>query len=83
MTCVPDGADVDADRGQRDVVLTPERIVLERDFVVLEIVVVIVVVVGVFVVHVHEVLTVNVVGESMALRFLVLVVFGVGHSLFL
>ena len=36
-------ADVDADRHQRDVVLTPERIVLDRAVVVVEIVVVIVI----------------------------------------
>jgi hypothetical protein len=35
--------------------------------------------VGVFAVLVHEVLAVNVVGESMSPRFLVLVIFGVGH----
>jgi len=39
-----------------------------------------VVVIGIFVVHVNEVLTVDVIGEGMAARFLVFFIFGVGHS---
>jgi hypothetical protein len=39
----------------------------------------IVVVIRVLAVFMHQVLTVNVVGESMSPGFLVLVIFGVGH----
>ena len=74
------GTNVDTDRGQRDIILAPERIVLERNLVILEIVVVIVVVVGIFIVLVHEILTVEVIGKTMARRFLVFFVVGVRHS---
>ena len=70
------GADVDADRHQRDVVLPPQRIVLERAVVVVEIVVVIVV--GIVGVNMDDVATVQMVGERVG-RFLILVV---GHILF-
>ena len=72
-------ADVDADRHQRDVVLAPERIVFQRNVVVLEIVIVVVIVVGILAVLVHDVLAVKVVGERVAPCFLF---FGVGHSAF-
>src|SRR5580692_4131617 len=70
-------ADVDADRHQRDVVLAPQRIVLERNVVILEIVIVVVIVIGILVVLVDDVLAVEVVGERVAPCFLF---FGVGHS---
>ena len=70
-------ADVDADRHQRDVVLAPQRIVLQRNVVVLEIVIVVVIVVGILAVLVHDVLAVEVIGERVAPCFLF---FGVGHS---
>jgi hypothetical protein len=73
-------ADVDADRHQRDVVLAPQRIVLQRNVVVLEIVVVVMIVVGILAVLVDDVLAVEVVGERVAPCFLF---FGVGHSLVL
>src|SRR5580693_8190766 len=70
------GADVDADRHQRDVVLPPQRIVLERAVVGVEIVVVIVV--GIVGVNMDDIAAVQMVGERVG-RFLILVV---GHMLF-
>ena len=66
-------ADVDADARERDVVLHPDRVLLER-LVGIEIEMV-VIVVGVAVVVVHEVLAEQMVGERMRL----LAVVGVGH----
>ena len=67
-------ADIDTDRRQRDIVLTPQRIVLDRTVVDLDIVVVIVV--GVVGMHMHDVAAIEVVGERVA-GLLVVVV---GHS---
>ena len=65
MIWVPGRADVDADRHQRDMVLHPDRVVLEPLVgVELEM---IVVVIGVAVVLVHEILAEQMVGERMAL----------------
>ena len=59
------GSDVDADRHQRDVVLDPDRILLQRTLVAeLEM---IVIVIGIAIVIVHEVLTEQVIGEGVAL----------------
>ena len=71
------GADIDADRHQRDVVLLPQRIVLQRPVVGVEIVVVIVI--GIVGVRVHGVAAVKMVGERMG-RLLFFVFFVVGHS---
>jgi hypothetical protein len=65
---------------ERDIVLTPQRIVLQRHVVGFEIVIVVVIVVGIFIVHVHDVLAVHMVGEGVTLLFLV---FRVGHSILL
>ena len=69
-------ADVDADAGQRDVVLQPERIVLERP--VVEIVVV---VVGVAVMDVAEIGAEPMVGERVRVLVRILArIFGIGHA---
>ena len=68
-------ADIDADGRQRNIVLAPERIVLDRAVVVVEIVVVIVV--GVVGMQVHDVAAVEVVGKRVAGLLIVVV----GHSL--
>ena len=69
-------SDIDTDCHQRDEILPPERIVLQRDIVVLKIVVVIVVVIGIAIVLVDDVLPIKVVGKGMPL---LLVLFGIGH----
>ena len=79
MTCVPEEPMSMPTLVSETLSCDPERIVLDRAVVVVEIVV-IVVVVGIFVVLVREILTVNMVGECVAARLLV---FLVGHSSFL
>ena len=69
-------SDIDADRHQRDIVLTPEWIVLQRTVVGIEIMVVIVI--GIVGVRVHHVPAIEMVGEGMAPWFLV---FALGHLL--
>jgi hypothetical protein len=70
------GTDVDADGGQRDIVLQPQRIVFERAVIGVEIVVVIVI--GIVRVHMRDVPAVEMIGQrvfgflfsSSAIRFL-------------
>ena len=59
------GADIDADGGQRDIVLPPQRIVLDRP-VVVGFDIVVMIVVGVVVMHMHDVAAVKVVGKRVA-----------------
>ncbi len=70
-------ADIDANRHQRDIVLTPERIVLKRPFVVE-----IVIVVGIVAVPMYDVSAIEMVGERMArlVFFVFFLFFVVGHS---
>src|SRR5262249_38913458 len=69
------GADIDADRNQRDVVLDPDRVVFQP---LLDVdVEVIVVMIGIAVMLVHEIAAQEMVGKGVALFLVVRVV---GHS---
>src|ERR1700761_6538879 len=63
-------ADIDADRGQRHIVLAPQRVVFQRPVVAVEIVIVI----GIIGVGVNDVAAIKMIGERVG-RFLV-VIFG-------
>jgi hypothetical protein len=66
------GTDINADRGERDIILPPQRIVLNGAIIVIEIMVM--VVVGIARVDVRRLEAVNVIGQGV--RLLAFLVFG-------